>query len=429
MKYLVVGKGGREHAIAWKLAMSPLIEKVFIAPGNPGADLNERIECIHLQKIDGFHIANFARENQIDLVFIGPEDPLADGIVDQLQKQNIRVLGPSKKASQFESSKDFSKRFMEKYNIPTAKFKTVSILRDGLEYLNIWNDQIPPVVKADGLAAGKGVFVVETIEEAKLYLRNIMDNPSFPIKSGKVILEERLKGKEISAFALFDGNNFINIGYARDYKRLNDGNTGPNTGGMGCISSLDLIDQELKNKINQEVFDKFLKGCKEENIDYKGILFAGLMIDDNRNINVIEFNVRFGDPETQTLMPLIESDLADIMMKATEGNLNSISPIKILDQTAIHVVLASGGYPGINGEKIETGHEISGDEKLSEMNDLYLFYAGVNVKENGTLTNGPGRVLGVTAVGDNIGHARMKVYEGIEQIKFEKCFFRKDIGL
>lgn len=425
MKVLVIGSGGREHALVWKIAQSSRVEKVYCIPGNAGI---AEIACPPLSGGHPYNVSvddlpqlvNFIKNESIDLTVVGPEAPLVNGIVDYFNKEGLKIFGPTKEASKLEGSKVFAKELMRKYDIPTANFEIFDNSEEAIKYIK--KRGAPIVVKADGLAAGKGAIVAKTIEEAIEAVRKILDEKIFKEAGNKIVIEDCLEGEEASILAFVDESSFIPLISSQDHKRLYDGDRGPNTGGMGAYAPAPLVNSVVQKKINEEIFNRLVKGLKSEGIKYSGILYAGLMIKDN-NPKVLEFNVRFGDPETQAILPLMEVDLLDVIISTIENRLSEFelkwSPLA----TCICVVLASGGYPG----EYEKGKEIKGLEKLKNIKDVIIFHAGTTFKDGKILTSG-GRVLGVTAIGKDLKNAQNLVYEAIKNIYFEGIHYRKDIG-
>jgi phosphoribosylamine--glycine ligase len=420
MKILILGGGGREHALAFRLMQDESCTSVTVIPGNPGMS-KDGIAVADVSILDFDAISKFVSKNEVDLVIVGPEDPLSQGIVDYLREKEINVVGPSKHASQLESSKSYSKKIMSKYNIPTARYQCFKNVDAAIEGLFTF-DEGEVVVKASSLAGGKGVVVANDYAEARRAIEDFLLNPKCSVKTDEIVLEQRLYGEEVSAFALFDENGYINLGYARDYKRVGDGDLGPNTGGMGTFSSNDLLNNRLKEKINKEVFDKILSGMKNEGTPFTGILFAGLMID-GENINVIEFNVRFGDPEAQSILPRLKGDLCLTFLNQSRNKLSK--SVSFDSRSAVHVVMCSKNYPSIDGTQLDLGHTVRIGEQSE---DTKVYYAGV--KANGAeLVNSGGRVLGVTALGRTVDEARQKSYGQISNIHFENAHYRKDIAV
>ncbi|MDZ4757189.1 MAG: phosphoribosylamine--glycine ligase [Bacteroidota bacterium] len=418
MNILILGGGGREHAFAWKLKQSPLCEKLYISPGNAGTTtLAENII------LNGFEeIGNFCIKNNIELVIVGPEEPLVNGIVDYFYStdslENIPIVGPTKAGALLEGSKEFSKGFMEQYHIPTAKaFKANKDNKaEAIVYIKAMN--LPIVVKADGLAAGKGVIICSTYEEAEAELLEMLDNDKFGQAGSKVLLEEFLEGIELSVFVLTDGKHYHILPTAKDYKRIGDGDTGPNTGGMGAVSPVSFADAAFMQKVEELVVKPSINGLQKEDIDYKGFLFVGIM-NVKGNPFVIEYNCRMGDPETEVVLPRLENDLVELMLATHHQKLDEHTIIE-RPGFCTTVVLTSGGYPG----NYEKGKEISGLQKVL---DAIPFHAGTTTHNGGTVTSG-GRVLAVSAFGDTLPEALEKSYKAAANIDFEGKYYRKDIG-
>ena len=415
MKVLVVGGGGREHAIAWKLAQSPEIEKLYCAPGNAG--IAQVAECVDIgaEDIDG--ICSFAKDNSIDLAVIGPEVPLAMGITDKLEAAGISTFGPNKKCSQLEASKSFTKAFLARHDIPTAKYSEYTDKEELKKAIGIYG--YPMVIKADGLAAGKGVVLAEDAAQAEAAIEDMMGQKVFGSAGDKVVVEECLLGVEASMLCFVDEKAIIPMESAQDYKRIFDGDKGPNTGGLGTYSPSLVFTDELQQQINDRILQPTLKGFKEDGLDFKGVLFIGLMITKD-GPKVIEFNNRFGDPEAQSVLARLDTDLLEIFKAATENRLKDID-IKWKDQKAVCVVMASGGYPG----SYEKGKVISGLDDVDE--DIIVFHAGTK-KDGGDIVTSGGRVLGVTALAPTHDEARAKAFANVEKISFEGAQYRKDIG-
>ena len=420
MNILVIGSGGREHTFAYKIAQSNKTNQLFIAPGNAGtSELGTNLP-ISVSDFDG--IKSAVLEHNIKLVVVGPEAPLVDGIYDYFQSDeelsSISVIGPSKEGAQLEGSKEFSKIFMEKYGVPTARYQsfTANNLEEGYSFLETLNP--PFVLKADGLAAGKGVLILNNINDAKAELKEMLENQKFGEASATVVIEEFLKGIELSVFVLTDGKNYKILPSAKDYKRIGEGDVGLNTGGMGAISPVPFADEDFINKVEERIIKPTVNGLQSENIDYKGFIFIGLM-----NVAgdpfVIEYNVRMGDPETEVVLPRIETDLVDLFEAVGKQSLNQIE-LKVNPQTATTVMLVSGGYP----EGYEKGKVITGFDKAEHS---LVFHAGTALKENEVVTSG-GRVIAITSFGDSIGEALKKSYSNIDKIHFDKMNYRRDIG-
>ena len=420
MNVLILGGGGREHAFAWKIAKSSLCKKLLIAPGNAGTEqigTNVNISVNDFQKIK-----DLCLKEEVDMLIVGPEDPLVNGIYDFFHEdeklQHITVIGPSKKGAQLEGSKEFSKEFMMKYGIPTAAYQ--SFTKDTLEegYLFLETLSAPYVLKADGLAAGKGVLIPETLEEAKISLKEMLADSKFGDASSKVVIEEHLKGIELSVFVLTDGVSYKILPSAKDYKRIGEGDSGLNTGGMGAISPVPFADRFFIEKVEREIIIPTIKGLVEEDIDYKGFIFIGLMVE-NGNPKVIEYNVRMGDPETEVVIPRIKSDLLNLFRGIGNGSFSEVD-FNISEEVATTVMLVSGGYP----KSYKKGKEMTG---FDEVEDSVMFHAGTKSSDDKILTNG-GRVLAITSFGNDINEAINKSFVNAEKINFEGKYYRKDIG-
>ncbi|MBI2529636.1 MAG: phosphoribosylamine--glycine ligase [Candidatus Diapherotrites archaeon] len=415
---LVVGSGAREHAIAWKLAQCTSIKKIYCAQGNAG--ISQQAECIDISAENIDALAEFAEREAIDLTVVGPEIPLSKGIVNHFRKQNLRIFGPEKAAAQIEGSKIFAKGLMQKYKIPTAECAVFDDAEDAKEYAA--QQEMPIVVKADGLAAGKGVIICNNAQEAENAIDKIMVEKAFGDSGNKIIIEEFLQGEEASILAFSDGKNIIPMVPSQDHKRVYDNDLGANTGGMGAYAPAPIITQELQDEIAETILQPTIDAMRSEGTEYRGILYAGIMLCNNRP-KVLEFNARFGDPETQAVLPLMRSDLLDAIDACIDGNLHSAG-IKFSEGAACCVVLASGGYP----EAYEKGKVISGLEAAQKIPDAAVFHAGTKFNEqNETITNG-GRVLGVTGFGAGIKSAIDNAYAAVSKISFEKMHFRRDIG-
>jgi phosphoribosylamine--glycine ligase len=417
MKVLVIGGGGREHAIVWKLAQSRHVEKIFCTPGNAG--IAELAECIDVQPADFGALVDFVKYEWVDLTVVGPEDPLARGIVDAFQKEGRRILGPEAAAARLESSKAFSKDFMKRYGIPTAEYKVFTSYTQAEDYIRLKG--APIVVKADGLAAGKGVIIASTHEEAVDALRLIMKDRAFGDAGDRVVIEKCLEGEEASFMAFCDGRTMLPMVSSQDHKRIFDGDQGPNTGGMGAYSPAPVVTPGLEAKIMEKVMNRALRGFQSERMNYKGVLYAGLMIKDGEP-HVLEFNCRLGDPETQPVLARLETDFVDIAMAVTDGKLSTMS-LSWRPEASVCVVLASGGYPGGS----EKGREITGLGEAGEMEGVTVFHAGTAFEDGRVVTSG-GRVLGVTALGNDIKSAKERAYGAVEKISFEGMQYRRDIS-
>ena len=420
MNILILGSGGREHAFTLKLTESKKVNQIFVAPGNAGT--NKIATNININPTDFNLVKQAVLENDIQMVVVGPEAPLVEGVHDFFlsdeQLKNIPVIGPKKDGALLEGSKDFSKQFMQKHNIPTAKYQsfTKDNLQEGYAFLETLEP--PYVLKADGLAAGKGVLILNSLEEAKAELKEMVSNQKFGEASSTVVIEEFLKGIELSVFVLTDGIDYKILPSAKDYKRIGEGDTGLNTGGMGAISPVPFADDAFLKKVEDLIVKPTVDGLRKDGIDYRGFIFIGLM-NDNGNPSVVEYNVRMGDPETEVVLPRIESDLLDLFEGVANQNLGEKS-FSITSKTATTVMLVSGGYP----EAYEKNKEING---LENINESIVFHAGTSLKEDKVLTNG-GRVMTITSFGENIQEALDKSYSSIKKIHFDKMNFRKDIG-
>ena len=420
MKVLIVGSGGREHALAWKASRSDLTSEIYVAPGNGGTALERDITNVEISAEDIDGLASFALKNKIDLTIVGPEVPLVLGITDEFKKKGLRCFGPSKDAARLEGSKDFMKDFLSRNNIPTALYKSFTDINLAKDYVK--NHSIPVVIKADGLAAGKGVIIANSTEEAVEAIEQCMEDKEFGEAGSKVVIEEFLEGEEASFIVLTDGNVILPLASSQDHKARDDGDKGPNTGGMGAYSPAPVVTTNLHKKIMDEVIIPTIEGLNKEGMNYCGFLYAGLMIDKNKNIKVLEFNCRFGDPETQPILLRMKSDLINLCFEAAEGNLVE-SEIVWDERVSLGVVMAAGGYPN----NYDKGFEISGLLE-DETEDLKIFHAGTSLnKEDKVVTNG-GRVLCVTALGSNTKEAKEKAYQRVKSIKWEKAYFRRDIG-
>jgi phosphoribosylamine--glycine ligase len=418
MKIAVVGGGGREHALAFKIEQSSLCDKLYCLPGNAGT--SKIAENIEIAADDIESIVKFAKNNNIDLVVVGPEDPLSKGIVDALNSENIKAFGPNKKAAQIEASKSFAKYIFKKYNIPTADFETFDNYEMAVEYVK--KIGAPIVVKADGLAAGKGVTVAQTEDEAINALKDIFLDNRFGEAGNSVVIEECLFGEEASFLVFSDGKDILPMIAAQDHKPVFDNDKGPNTGGMGVYAKAPIVDKNLEKEIIENFMKKAIEGLKKEGIEYKGVLYAGLMIDKNRQPKILEFNCRFGDPETQAILPLMDSDIVEIFLASIEGHLSS-KTIKWKDAYAVSVVAASGGYPG----QYEKGKVIEGLNEVEKLDDVFVFHAGTKLCNDKVVTNG-GRVLNVVGVDKDFKKAQEKAYNAIKMIHFDGMQYRSDIG-
>lgn len=414
MKILVVGGGGREHAICWKLSKEANVDKIYCAPGNAG--ISNVAQCIDIQDSDIENLLNFAKENQIDLTIVGPEIPLVAGIVDKFEKEGLKIFGPNKKCAQLEGSKSFSKDFMIRHNLPTAKYKEYTDLDEAISEIDSFG--YPVVIKADGLAAGKGVVISENREDAITTLKEMMSDKKFGNAGDKIVVEEFLTGIETSILAFVDNDTIVPMVSSKDHKKVFEGETGLNTGGMGTFSPSEIYTEKLAKEVQEKILDKTLEGFKKDNLNYKGILFVGLMITED-GPKILEYNVRFGDPETQSVLFRLDTDLNKIISAILDNNLKNIE-INYSKEEAICVMLTSGGYP----ENYEKGKVISGLENLDS--DIVVFHSGTKFDNENIVTNG-GRVIGITAKSKTVKEAAQKVYENIKKINFEKMHYRKDI--
>jgi len=416
VKLLVIGGGGREHALCWKLSQSPRIERIYAVPGNAG--ISEIAECKKVEYEKDFSsLARLVVEEGIDFAVIGPEVPLVNGIVDYLQKKGLAVFGPSKKAALLEGSKVFAKRFMKKYGIPTADFRVFSHPDKAITYIEKEGSK---VIKVDGLAAGKGVLLINTRKEAVEVIKSIMEKKLFGEAGKRIVVENRLRGREISFIVITDGKTIRPLVSTQDHKPLFEGDKGPNTGGMGAYSPA-FVSPSLYKKIMKRIIIPTLKGMKKEGREFKGVLYAGLMIERGEP-KVLEFNVRFGDPETQAILPRLKNDLLEVLLAVKEGNLHKIN-LEWRSQAAVCVVLASGGYP----HSYQKGKPIKGLEKLSRLKNVFSFCAGVK-RENQSLVSDGGRVMGITALGKNIPEAVRQTYRAVGKVHFEGMYYRRDIA-
>ncbi|MFC1967244.1 phosphoribosylamine--glycine ligase [Chloroflexota bacterium] len=418
MKILVIGGGAREHTIVWKLAQSPKAEKIYVAPGNAGtAQIAENVN-IKAEDITG--LGKFAASKRCDLTVVGPEAPMALGVVDHFEKMGIPIFGPTKSAARIESSKVFSKELMQRYGIPCAGSVSFSSREEARKYIE--KQPAPLVVKADGLAAGKGVVVAETIPQALKAVDDIMGSRIFGGAGDKVIVEEFLTGREMSAFIFTDGETIVPMVFACDYKPVYDGNKGPNTGGMGSYTPPFFFTKALADTVMETIMKPTVKAMRDEGIIYKGVLYGGLMINNN-GVKVLEFNARFGDPETQIVLPRLKTDLVDIMMAVVENRLDKVN-IEWSEDACVGVVMASGGYPG----SYKTDLPITGLDKLDP--DIMVFHAGSKTGPvPGQVLTGGGRVLSVVARGKTTNEARQRVYDNLPRINFDGCYYRRDIAL
>ena len=419
MNILVIGSGGREHALAWKLAQSPRSDRIYVAPGNAGT--LQDAENVDLAINDFDQIIQFAKQNAVGLTVVGPEAPLANGLVDALNEAGIRAFGPTRAAAQLEASKIFCKHILRRADVPTAEHRAFRDAESAIFYLKQQEDR-PWVVKADGLAAGKGVIVCETMEEAIDAVQRIAGDKAFGSAGDELIIEERLYGQEASILAITDGRTLVTLPAAQDHKPALDGDTGPNTGGMGAYSPTPLIDAAAQAKVEEDILVPTVHAMKRGRQPFQGVLYAGLIVT-NQGIRVLEYNVRFGDPECQPLMMRLESDLVDLFEATVNGDLASIEPPRWDPRPSVCVVMASDGYPG----DYEKGHPIRGLDEAAALPDVKVFHAGTIEKDGEILTHG-GRVLGVTALADTIAGAKLQAYRGVKCIRWQGAWCRKDIS-
>ena len=417
MKVLVVGGGGREHALVWKIAQSPKVTKIYAAPGNAG--MAQLAECTPLKAEDIAGLLAFAKQKQIDLTVVGPEGPLSMGIVDEFSKAGLRIFGPTGKAAEIEASKRFSKDLMKKYHIPTAEYGVFTDKAQAEAYVR--EKGAPIVVKADGLAAGKGVVVAETVDEALKAIDLIMAQKAFGAAGERVVIEECLKGEEASFMAFTDGKTVVPMASSQDHKRVFDADKGPNTGGMGAYSPAPIVTKKLERKIMETIMVPTVNAMEKEGRLFKGVLYAGVMIHEGE-ARVLEFNARFGDPETQPIMSRLDTDLVEIVEAILDGKLSKLN-IAWKADSAVCVVMASGGYPG----NYEKGREITGLDKASDHKNVMVFHSGTAIKSGKVVTDG-GRVLGVTGLGPVVAAAIDNAYAAVRDISFEGAHYRRDIG-
>ncbi|RJW49006.1 phosphoribosylamine--glycine ligase [Clostridiales bacterium TF09-2AC] len=418
MKVLIVGGGGREHAIAWKAAQSPKVEKIYCAPGNAG--IAGLAECVDIGVMDFDAQVAFAREHGIDLVIVGPDDPLAAGAVDAFEAAGLRVFGPRKDAAILEGSKAFSKDLMKKYNIPTAAYETFDSPEEALAYLE--DAPIPIVLKADGLALGKGVLICNTREEAKEGVRTLMLDKQFGSAGDRIVVEEFMTGREVSVLSFVDGKTIKIMTSAQDHKRAGDGDQGLNTGGMGTFSPSPFYTEEVDAFCKEHIYQPTVDAMKAEGREFKGIIFFGLMLTE-KGPKVLEYNARFGDPETQVVLPRMKNDIIDVFEACVDGTLDQIE-LEFEDNAAVCVVLASAGYP----EHYEKGYKMTGFENFEGRDGYYVFHAGSKFDKDGNIVTNGGRVLGVTAKGRTLKEARENAYRATEWIEFGNKYMRHDIG-
>ena len=418
MKVLVVGSGGREHAIVTAVAKSKRVDKIYCAPGNAG--IAALAECVAIGAMEFDKLVEFAKEKEIDFTIIGMDDPLVGGIVDVFEAEGLKVFGPNKNAAILEGSKAFSKDLMKKYNIPTAGYENFTDPEEALKYLE--TVKMPIVLKADGLALGKGVLICNTLEEAKAGVKEIMEDKKFGTAGNTMVVEEFMTGREVSVLSFVDGKTVKIMYSAQDHKRAGDGDTGLNTGGMGNFSPSPFYTKEVDDFCQKNIFQATVDAMAAEGRPFKGVIFFGLMLTED-GPKVLEYNARFGDPEAQVVLPRLENDIIDVMEACVDGKLDTID-LKFEDRATVCVVLASDGYP----VKYEKGLPISGLENFDDKKDYYCFHAGTKFDENGTIVTNGGRVLGITATADTLKEARAKAYEATEWVQFDNKYMRHDIG-
>ena len=420
MKVLVVGSGGREHALIWKIAQSPKVDQIYCAPGNGG--ISKLATCVDIAATDVDAMVAFAKKEAIDLTVVAPDDPLCLGMVDALEKAGLRAFGPHKNAAIIEGSKVFSKNLMKKYHIPTAAYEVFDNSEEAKAYIKAQNSY-PTVIKAEGLALGKGVLIPQNEEEAMAAVDEIMEDKKFGSAGNRVVVEEFLTGQEVSVLAFTDGKTLYPMVSAQDHKRALDNDQGLNTGGMGTFSPSRFYTKEIADECMQNIFLPTMKAMNAEGRTFKGVLYFGLIMTAS-GVKVIEYNARFGDPETQVVLPRLKTDLVDIFEAIIDEKLDSIS-VEWSDQAAVCVVMASGGYP----VSYQKGFEITGISDAESMGDIIVFHAGTACDEKGRFVTAGGRVLGVTALGDTLDHAIVRAYEAVDKIHFDRAHFRHDIGV
>ncbi len=417
MKVLVIGSGGREHALVWKLKQSKKVDKIYCAPGNGGISLHAK--CVNIPPDNIKALVEFAQRNKINLTVVGPEQPLAAGIVDEFHRRKLKVFGPEKKAARLESSKVFAKQFMQKYHIPTAPFKVFDSAAEAIGFCK--TVEFPVVVKADGLAAGKGVIIARDFDQAVKAIESIMLDKQFGTAGDQIVIESCLAGQEVSVMALTDGKTIVPLLPSQDHKQINEGDKGPNTGGMGAYCPTDFVTPEVMQQIREFILEPTVAGLRNDEIPYRGVIYAGLMLTEI-GPKVLEFNCRFGDPETQVVLPLMSTDLVDLMTATVDRRLEKAPAIEWRKGYAACVVMASRGYPG----KYQTGKQISGLRKSSG-NGNYVFHAGTK-RDGGNWSTSGGRVLGVVGIDSNLKGALNRAYSLVKRIRFDGAYYRRDIG-
>ncbi|MGD8559759.1 MAG: phosphoribosylamine--glycine ligase [Gammaproteobacteria bacterium] len=421
MKVLIIGSGGREHALAWKAAQSPKVDHVYVAPGNAGTALEPNIENVDIKSEDITALIDFAKQQSVNLTIVGPEAPLVMGIVDAFQDAGLRCFGPSKAAAQLEGSKSFSKDFLARHNIPTATYQTFTDIKAAIAYLR--SQSFPIVVKADGLAAGKGVIIAQDFAQAEAAVQDMLAGNKFGEAGHRVVIEEFLQGEEASFIVIADGKNIIPMATSQDHKARDDGDTGPNTGGMGAYSPAPVVTQQIHDRVMKEIIEPTINGMAQEGHSYTGFLYAGLMIAADGTARVLEYNCRFGDPETQPIMMRMQSDLVELCDAAIDGNLAGVST-QWDHRAAVGIVMAAGGYP----DAYHKGDVIEGLPAVGENEDQRkVFHAGTQDVDGKIVTNG-GRVLCVVALGDSVQQAQQSAYQWVNQIHWRNAYYRRDIG-
>lgn len=425
MKVLIIGGGGREHALAWKAAQSAQVSQVFVAPGNAGSALEAKVKNINLGVTDFAGLAEFAKQEGVGLTLVGPEVPLVEGVVDYFQQEGLAIFGPTKAAAQLEGSKSFTKDFLMRHKIPTAFYKVFTQKDEALAY--IAEQGAPLVVKADGLAAGKGVIVALTQEEAEDAVKDMLSGNKFGDAGSRVVIEEFLEGEEASFIVMVDGKNVLPMATSQDHKRVGDGDTGPNTGGMGAYSPAPVVTDEIYQRVMDEVIYPTVNGMAAEGNTYVGFLYAGLMIDADGTPKVIEYNCRFGDPETQPILMRLDSDLVELCQAALDKRLDQVTA-DWNPQPSLGVVLAAGGYPADNYRKGDVISGLEAAEGTAQNQEVRVFHAGTQLNTDNQVITSGGRVLCVTALGATVAEAQQKAYAAAKEISWDGCFYRKDIG-
>ena len=417
---LIVGSGGREHAFTWKASQSDLVEKIFVAPGNAGTSLEPKAENIHISATDIDALVSFSKKEDIDLVIVGPEDPLVNGITNKFKKAGIKCFGPESQGAKLEGSKDFAKAFMKRHNIPTASYQSFTDANEAKKYIQ--RNNLPQVIKADGLAAGKGVVIAEDYETAYKTIDEFISETKYGDASSKIIIEDFLKGQELSYIVMINGTEYLPLATSQDHKTIGEGDVGLNTGGMGAYSPVPFVNDELDAIIKKEVIEPTVNGLIKDGIPFRGFLYAGLMIDSNMSPKVLEYNCRFGDPETQPIMLRLKSDIIEMIQACFSGDIGNYK-IEWDKRSAMGIVMSSNGYP----ESYETGKQISGLDTVDVQDDIKVFHSGTALLSGNIITNG-GRVLCVTALGDDLNQSNQNAYSAVKEIDWDGKYYRKDIG-